>query len=109
MRSAQRHYVSKMKELLAAYESPLDPMLLQMIAAMGIPADLLDMLMSSGQGTDFRNAARTVLRELRGELIAALERVTDPTTNAHLHDLIHEVGVTLTGDTSQPADSLRLF
>lgn len=66
-------------------------MLLGMLEAMGIPADLVEFSMSSGQGTDYRNAARTVLRELRGELVAAQERCTDGTTKAHLEDMLVEV------------------
>lgn len=91
MRSAQRHYLTTMKNLLAAYESKPDAMLTQMLGAMGMPPELVEMLMTSGQGTDFRNAARTVLRELHGELHAALERVSELTTKAHLEDLAQEV------------------
>ncbi len=70
MRPSQRHFLTTIKRLLAAYESTPDLMLLAMMGALGIPDETLDYMLSSGQGTDFRNAARTMLRELRGELTA---------------------------------------
>ncbi|MFN2139945.1 MAG: zinc-dependent metalloprotease [Candidatus Promineifilaceae bacterium] len=104
MRASQRHFLTTIKQLLAAYENKLDPMLLQMIEAFGFPSEMAEYMLSSGQGTDFRNASRVMLRQLRGELAAALERVSDMTTKAHLEDLLQEVDQMLSG--AQSASSI---
>ena len=98
MRASQRHFLTTIKQLLAAYESKPDPILIQMLGAFGLPPEMAEYLLSSGQGTDFRNVVRMMLRELRGELSAALERVTDMTTKAHLEDLLQEVDFILSGN-----------
>ena len=95
MRTLQRHYLTTMKRLLAAYETETDPAILKMLETLGIPKDQLEFSMSSGQGTDFRNAARTVLRILRGELVTALKNCSDITTKAHLEDLLSEADESL--------------
>ena len=102
MRALQRHFLTTIKKFLAAYETKPDPMLIRMLMEIGTPPEVADYLLSSGQGTDFRNAARTTLRELRGELTAALERVTDSTTKAHLEDLQQEVEQILSGNVAPP-------
>ena len=98
MRGSQRRFVTTIKQLLSAYENTMDPMMAAMLGGLGLPGDLLDFITSSGQGTDFRNAARMSLRELRGELSSCLERVTDTTTRAHLEDLLQEVEQILGGN-----------
>ena len=90
MRPSQRHFLTTIKRLLDAYESEPDPTLMMLMGGFGMPHELLEYLLSSGQGTDFRNAARPMLRELQGEITAALPRVTDMTTKAHLEDLLLE-------------------
>ncbi len=98
MRTLQRHYLTTMKQMLAAYESGMDPMLESMLGALGMPVDVMEFALSKGQGTDLRNAARSALRGLRGEIAAALERVRDGTTKAHLEDLQIEVVRILEGN-----------
>lgn len=100
MRASQRSFVTKIKELLAAYENKLDPTLIGMMGAFGVPPEIVDYMLSSGQGTDFRNAARVMLRELGGELTAAVERAGDPTTKAHFEDLLLEVEQILSGNSA---------
>jgi hypothetical protein len=107
MRASQRHFLTTTKQLLTAYETKPDPALIMMLEVFGIPAEMADYMLSSGQGTDFRNAARTVLRELRGELTAALERVTDMTTKAHLEDLLQEVKQILSGNVTSSGGSAQ--
>jgi hypothetical protein len=103
MRASQRHFLTTLKQMLAAYETKPDPMLIQMLGAFGIPPEMAEYMLSSGQGTDFRNAVRMLLRELRGELTAILEHVTDMTTKAHLEDLLQEVELILSGNQIPPS------
>ena len=102
MRALQRHFLTTIKRFLAAYENKLDPMLLGLLEGMGIPAEMVEFMLSTGQGTDFRSAARLMLRELRGELAAAQERAAEITTRAHLEDMLQEVELILSGNPAAP-------
>jgi hypothetical protein len=107
MRSVQRHFLTTLKQLLAAYETKPDPMMLQFMEVLSGSAEMAEYILSSGQGTDFRNAARMVLRDLQGDLTAALERVSDMTTKAHLEDLSQEVEQILSGSVTNSAGSTK--
>ena len=102
MRALQRHFLTTIKRFLAAYENKLDPMLLGLLEGMGIPAEMVEFMLSTGQGTDFRSAARLMLRELRGELAAAQERAAEITTRAHREDMLQEVELILSGNPAAP-------
>ena len=106
VRALQRHFLTTIKQLLAAYESKPDPALIELMKAFGLPPEMAEYMLSSGQGTDFRNVVRMMLRELRGELTAALERVADLTTKAHLEDLLQEVELILSGQMAKPSPGL---
>jgi hypothetical protein len=107
MRAAQRQFLTTLKQLLAAYETKPDPMLMQMMVVFGGSAELAEYLLSSGQGTDFRNAARMVLRDLQGDLTAAQARVSDMATKSHLDDLLQEVEQILSGGMANSAGATK--
>ena len=109
MRASQRHFLTTIKKFLAAYENELDPAILAFASGMGIPSEILDYMVSTGQGTDFRSAARLMLRGLRGELAAAVERSGDATTRAHIEDLLQEVELILSGSLSASGNAKTMF
>ena len=93
-RQLQRHYLAKLAEQLAGFDSEVAPSI-NLIT--GRENYVQEFLSAQGQGTDLRAAVRYNLKILAGEIEAALPAAADITTQAHLADLLDTIDSILSG------------
>ncbi len=108
-RQLQRHYLSVIIGQLAAFNTETDPdQIANMAGLLDVDPEVVTFLMSNGQGSDIRAAARYNLARLRVALESAIPRTEKVTTLLHLQDLLAGLKALLADEATSDHRSLLM-